>query len=420
MRQTKLAVVGVLMAVLLAASYGGLVLIARGQAGQPSGRAGQPGGQAAQPRPFGGPLAPDSPIAKGYNDAAKALAAVDDNPMIQWNYRIWCVTGYRTNGEAGTGQQIDALLDPEHDMMSPKGFIDPGHAKPMPPGGVQFMDSAWYFGNDSIGAVVVKVPEGLLLFDALSNPQEMETMVIAEMKRDGLNPADFKYVFMGHQHGDHIGGANLIRQKYAPGVKFVMGQPDARGVADARARVLAGDMGPARGPAPARPPTPEQLAAQREARLMALPDRIDIEVPASPGMTTGAQRIRIGDQTEVVATLTPGHTVGQMAVIVPVTYKGSPHKLAIWSGNDAANTAQYAASFDFLRSIATLEKADAYINTHGYQGDAFKLLKQMKANPDMANPFILGIDGVQRQLGILADCQRAIGRRMLDGTWKHL
>jgi hypothetical protein len=38
----------------------------------------------------------------------------------------------------------------------------------------------------------------------------------------------------------------------------------------------------------------------------------------------------------------------------------------------------------------------------------------------MANPIILGKDGVQRYLGIWAECSRALARRVLDGTWKRM
>jgi glyoxylase-like metal-dependent hydrolase (beta-lactamase superfamily II) len=393
------------------------------------------GRQAQGDRPHGGPLAPDSPIARGYNDAAKAFAAVDDNPIISWAYRVWCVTGYRTTGEAGTGQAVDELADPATDLMTPKGFLLQSSAKPMPAGGIQFMDNAWYFGNDITGSIVVKAPEGLLVFDTLSNPEQFETQVVAEMTKAGLDPTAIKYVFMGHQHGDHVGGANLIRRKYAPGAVFVMGQPDAQGVADARKRLLSGepetgrgrggrgggqDSG-GRGAQPAVPPNAQEAEARKQARLMALPDRVDIQVAAFAGMTNGMQRIKIGDKTEVVAALVPGHTVGQLAAIVPVVYKGEPHKLVVWSGNDNIdNSVQYATSLDFFRSLAYIEGADAQLNTHAYQGDAFKLLRQFKANPSMANPIILGKDGVQRYLGIWAECSRALARRVLDGTWKRM
>ncbi|GLR85326.1 MBL fold metallo-hydrolase [Bradyrhizobium iriomotense] len=369
------------------------------------------------PRPFRGPWKPDLPLSKAYDDAAKAMAMVDDNPLIRWEYRVWCVTGYRHPDEAGTGQAVDRLPDPTKDLMSPNGFFynTLGMKRVMPPGGVRFMDNAWYFGTDYVGAVVVKTPDGLLMFDALTTPEDMQTQVLDQMPAAGLNPADFKYIFLGHQHQDHIGGANLIRQRFAPDVKFVMAEPDAKAVAAMRTAVIDGTA-KRRGPAPT---TPEQAEAEKAARLLALPDKIDIQVPAAPAVKVGAMRLRVGPSTEVVTILDPGHTVGQMSAIVPVTKDGKPHKLFVFSGNDEpSEAAQYAISIDFARGVAEAEGADVWINTHAYQSALFYHLRELRKNPDAPNPLLMGTSGVSRYLGIFAACQRAVKLRLEDGTWQ--
>lgn len=117
-------------------------------------------------KPVRGPLKPDMPLAKAYDEAAKALAMADDNPLMRWEYRVWCETGYRSVDEAGTGQRVDKPVDMDRDYISPLGFSYNHHArKLMPPGGVRFLDNAWYFGADGLGVVVVRAPEGLLVFD---------------------------------------------------------------------------------------------------------------------------------------------------------------------------------------------------------------------------------------------------------------
>jgi glyoxylase-like metal-dependent hydrolase (beta-lactamase superfamily II) len=374
-------------------------------------------GASSAPLPIRGPWKPDRPLAKAYDDVAKAMAMVDDNPLIRWEYRVWCVTGYRHPDEAGTGQVVDQLPDPTKDLMSPNGFFynTLGMKRIMPPGGVRFMDNAWYFGTDHVGAVVVKTADGLLMFDTLTTPEDMQTQVLDQMPAAGLDPADFKYIFLGHQHQDHIGGANLIRQRYAPGVKFVMAEPDAKAVAAMRAAVMDGTA-KRRGPAPA---TPEQAEAEKAARLLALPDKIDIEVPAAAAVKVGAMRVRVGPSTEVVAILDPGHTVGQMSAIVPVTKDGKQHKLFVFSGNDEpTEAAQYAISIDFARGVAEAEGADAWINTHAYQSALFYHLRELQKNPDAPNRLLMGKDGVSRYLGIFASCQRAVKQRLEDGTWQ--
>ncbi|MFE9644371.1 hypothetical protein ACFYO0_09635 [Streptomyces sp. NPDC006365] len=123
---------------------------------------------AAEEVPWGGPLAPDQPLAKAYDDAARALADVDDNPMIRWQYRVWCQTGYRSPGSAGTGQPVDQLVDPATDFVSPKGsstgtmsgpcprvgsssWTTPGTSAPTSPGSCS--SGVWGCGAASAGAV---------------------------------------------------------------------------------------------------------------------------------------------------------------------------------------------------------------------------------------------------------------------------
>ncbi|UNZ18219.1 MBL fold metallo-hydrolase [Streptomyces sp. 891-h] len=358
--------------------------------------------------PWGGPLAPDKPLAKAYDTAAKALSEVDDNPVIRWQYRVWCQTGYRGIGDAGTGQPVDALPDPTKDFVSPNGFLYKNHIRPMPAGGVQFLDNAWYFGTDFTGLVIVRTPDGgLVMLDSLTTPDDMRTQFLDQASAAGLDPRRIRYVFIGHRHVDHTGGANLIRDRYAPTAKFVMGQPDAQYVAKARAEL--------------RAHRDEYTKEEYKAKLAVLPSRIDIQIKAYPGHTVGMERIEIAPGTAAVAALAPGHTEGQMTVIVPVEHRGKTSKVVVWSGNDNADAAsQYAISSDFVQGLAAQEGADAFINTHAYQGAAFSHLRTLKADPSAPNPLLMGVAGVQRHIEIFGTAHRALAQRLLDGTWKAM
>ncbi|MGW0199220.1 MBL fold metallo-hydrolase [Nonomuraea sp. NPDC003201] len=357
--------------------------------------------------PWGGPLAPDLPLAKAYDTAARALAEVDDNPVIRWQYRVWCQTGYRSPRDAGTGQPVDRPVDPAKDLVSPTGFLYSEYSRPMPAGGVQFMDNAWYFGTDHTGLVIVRTPDGLIMLDALTTPQDMQSQFLDQAAAAGLDPRGIRYVFLGHRHGDHIGGANLLRGNHARRAKFVMGRPDADAVAKDLAELRAHRH--------------EYTEEEYRARLARLPSRIDIMVEATPGHTVGMKRIRIGRRTEAVAILAPGHTEGQMHVIVPVVHQGETHKLLVWSGNDNADVAaQYAVSADHVQGLAGLEGADTFINTHAYQGGIFGHLRALKANPAAPNPMIMGRSGVQRHIEIFGHAHRALAQRLIDGTWKRM
>jgi glyoxylase-like metal-dependent hydrolase (beta-lactamase superfamily II) len=357
---------------------------------------------------WAGPLAPDLPIAKSFDDAAATFAGVSDNPMTKWEYRVWCQTGYHHDDDAGTGQPIDLpLTDPRHDRVSPLGYLDPSAAQQMPRGGVKFMDNAWYFGTDYTGMVVTRTPNGsLLVFDTLTTPEAARTQFLSQAKAAGLDLTKIKTIFLGHSHGDHIGGADTIKKAYAPNAKIVMGQPDADVVRERRAQLVLNrdDY------------TPEQYRA----RLLALPKKIDITVPAYDGHTVGMEKVRAGG-VETTAILQPGHTIGQMSVIVPVVHKGVTRKLLVWSGNDNIEAAgQYAISTEFVAGIAKQEGADAFINTHAYQLAAFSHLRDLKENPNTRNWFIFGKEGLQQHLAVFALCQRAGEQRLIDGTWKKM
>lgn len=196
--------------------------------------------QAADSVHFGGPLAADLPLAKAYDDAARALAESTDNPILKWEYRIWCQTGYRTTREGGTGQPIDQPVNSDVDLVSPTGFVDTALDKPMPEGGVRFMDNAWYFGTRVTGMVVVRNPDGsLLMFDALTNARDMQAKTLDQMRAAGLDPSRVTHIFIGHEHADHYGGVNLVRRDHAPNAKVVATVPAAAAIVSARARAEA-------------------------------------------------------------------------------------------------------------------------------------------------------------------------------------
>ena len=362
-------------------------------------------------KPFGGPLAADLPLAKAYDNAAKAFSETSNNPVLQWHYRVWCQTGYRSPSGAGTGQVVDRPMDPTMDHVSPTGF---NHSRELGQntfkGGSRFMENAWYFGTEYTGMVIVRLPDGgLVMLDALTTPDDMQKQVLDQMPAAGLNPADVKYIFVGHEHGDHYGGVNLVRQKHAPNLKVIASRPATDTIAAARlraeTRVYTG--------------TAAEQKTAKDAALLGIPDKIDIVVEPYASYSAGMQRIALTQGIEAVAMLAPGHTPGQMHVIIPVTHQGQARKLFVWSGNDAPDAAdQYALSTDFVGGIAFKEGAEAFINTHSYQGAIFTHLKALQTNPSAPNPLLMGKQGVQRYMGIFANCQRAVAERLRDGTWK--
>lgn len=258
--------------------------------------------------------------------------------------------------------------------------------------------------------IVVRTPDGsLVMFDALTNANDMRTQTIDQMKVAGLDPARVTHIFIGHEHLDHYGGVELVRP--APNAKVIASAPAARTIANARARA---ESRTSTG-------TPQQQAAAREAALLNVPSKIDVTIAAYEGYDMGMQRVNVATNTDVVAMLAPGHTPGQLNVVVPVVHQGKTRKLLIWSGNDNIDAAdQYAASTDFVQGIAFKEGTDSFINTHGYQGAIFGHLRKLHANLSGPNPLLMGVEGIQRYFSIYSNCQRAEAQRLRDGTWKSL
>jgi metallo-beta-lactamase class B len=44
------------------------------------------------------------------------------------------------------------------------------------------------------------------------------------LKKVGLDPASVKYVVVSHAHGDHVGGAKLMQDRF--GSRLILGGPD--------------------------------------------------------------------------------------------------------------------------------------------------------------------------------------------------
>jgi metallo-beta-lactamase class B len=58
----------------------------------------------------------------------------------------------------------------------------------------KLFDNFYYVGVNSVGSYALKTSAGIILFDALNNAKEAETVIVPGMKAVGLNPADIKYV----------------------------------------------------------------------------------------------------------------------------------------------------------------------------------------------------------------------------------
>jgi metallo-beta-lactamase class B len=131
-----------------------------------------------------------------------------------------------------------------------------------------------------------------------------------------------------------------------------------------------------------------------------LPKR-DVEI------VSNGQKVTLGDET-ITLEITPGHTPGSMAYIIPVKDHGKPMNILMLSG---ANITPDRASVDAFKkalSVAKAEKAQALINGHpDTLGFETRWIEQLRSNPNGPNPYEMTVPQFSKFADIMADCAEA-------------
>ena len=256
--------------------------------------------------------------------------------------------------------------------------------KTVPPA-TKIFDNLYYVGVTPVGAYALQTSDGIILIDALNNTQEAQEVIESGMLSVGLDPADIKTIIVTHGHGDHYGGAKYLAEKYQASV--MMSELDW-------------DMAINPAPRPARPgmPAPNWSTA---------PDK-DL-------VATDGQEVTLGDTT-VKIVFTPGHTPGTLSLIFPVTENGARHTAALWGGTgipkDKGLAQAYVNSAKKFAKLAKDMKVDVALSNHAFVDDSLRRMAELRANPDKANPFIIGQQMVQDYTQVIAECASAAVARM--------
>ena len=244
---------------------------------------------------------------------------------------------------------------------------------------VRIFDNLSYFGFNSIGAWSLTTSDGIILIDALNNAMEAETIIEPSLRKLGLNPADVKYVIVGHGHGDHVGGAGYFQTKYNS--RIALSDVDWE---------LAGRQGGGgnrgRGAAPGQPAPPPPLRATKDF------------------VVTDGQKITVGDTT-VTLYITPGHTAGSLSYLIPVRYQGKPMTILMLSGANITPTRASLVEFNRALDMAKAAGAQALINGHpGLFGDELGWMDQLRKNPKGANEFVYSREQFGKFIDIMKTC----------------
>jgi metallo-beta-lactamase class B len=240
-------------------------------------------------------------------------------------------------------------------------------------------DNLYFVGTKIHSSWALTGSEGIILIDTLYD-YASEEAIIGGLKKLGLDPAKVKYVIISHAHGDHVGGAKLMQDRFGP--RLVMGAPDWDAIEKSVNQYPHGK-----------------------------PKR---DIVAADG-----QKITLGD-TSVTLILTPGHTPGTISLIFQVKDNGKPLTIA-YSGGTAFNFVNDAAHFDiYINSQRKMAEAAARANAtilmsnHSEFDNAVTKIKLMAARkPGEPHPFEIGAEAVARYFKVTDECAQAARMKLL-------
>jgi len=249
------------------------------------------------------------------------------------------------------------------------------HAEP-----AKVFDNLYFLGQTEYSVWAVTTSAGIILIDAIFD-YSVDDEVVGGLKKLGLDPATIKYVVISHGHSDHSGGAKYLQDRF-----------------NARVILTAADWD--------------------------LLDRSNGTKPRRDMVAVDGQKLTLGDTTLTLYN-TPGHTMGTLSTLIPVTDHGTPHVAAAWGGtafNWVANRTAYITpdrpdrfwfqtysdSARRFKEIAAKAGADVLISNHTiFDGSKTKLPALERRKTGDPHPYVIGTDGVQRYLTVVDECAQA-------------
>ncbi|MER7394962.1 MBL fold metallo-hydrolase [Streptomyces sp. NPDC000151] len=245
------------------------------------------------------------------------------------------------------------------------GYTPPRPAAPAPQ---RIFDNVAVLGAGFVSATAILTSAGIILIDALENPNGAEQHIVGGLRELGADPSTIKYVVVTHGHGDHFGGAQYLADKYG-------------------ARVL---MSPADWTYMTTTPGPDQ-------------PRHDLDI-------SDGQRLTLG-HTTVDLHYTPGHTPGSVSPILPVWDRGRRHTAMLWGGTNppAATTDKETYLSSVLTFTSRMRRAgvDVELSNHPFCDYGLERMQELRDAPSgPKNPFVVGASGTQRFMKVMENMLR--------------
>ena len=311
------------------------------------GARGQAGARGAAPAPR-----PDNPQSLAHIDAAKKIAG--SNPALMNPYNFFCVPANTRANNANAPE-----LEP-----------------------VKLFDNLYAVGNSETIVYAITTNQGIIMIDS-GYTDRVETVVVPGLKKLGLDPANVKYILLGHGHADHFGGAEYFQEHYKTRVGTTAADWDLM--------------------YPANPP------ANQANQIKPKKDLVLAE----------GQPFKLGDVTVTPVSI-PGHTPGALAYIFPVKDGGKTHIAGLFGGTilgvnliTTDGLKQYIGSIRHYTEIAKKMKVDVEVQNHAiFDGTPDRLAKLKAHKSGEPHPFMMSTDNYVKFWNVVSECiQAEIARR---------
>jgi metallo-beta-lactamase class B len=237
----------------------------------------------------------------------------------------------------------------------------------------KMFDNLYFVGSKFHNSWALKTSEGIILIDTLYT-YNSEEEIVGGLKKLGLDPASVKYVIISHAHGDHVGGAKLMQDRFHS--RIVMGAPDWDSI---------------------------------EKSVNGYPEG----KPKRDIVADDGQKITLGDTTVTIVT-TPGHTPGTLSMLFDVKDRGKTIPVA-YSGGTAFNFPSTVPNFDIyiqsqrkMAAAAARTKATILMSNHSEFDSSTTRLKLLATRkPGEPHPYDMGAEAVARYFKVTEECAQA-------------
>jgi metallo-beta-lactamase class B len=244
-------------------------------------------------------------------------------------------------------------------------------------------DDLYALGRTGTVIWALRTPAGILLIDA-GYPDQVESVLLPQMRTAGLDPNDVRYVLVGHGHSDHFGGASYFQQR---GARVALSAADWDLVEN--------------------PPPPPAGAPAAPATAGLPPPRRDVVVADGEPISFGG--------VEITPVLIPGHTPGALGFVFRVTDGGRAHTAALFGGSillvsriPNEGLRQYGESLERFAAVTRRLGVDVEIQNHPlYDGFPAKLERLAARKAGEPHPFVVGTDAYQGFLSVMSECTNA-------------